>query len=46
MIVHYIRVAGFLQMSWSHIYDGWVRDIFIFFQQVLSEYLLFAMLQL
>lgn len=25
MIVHYIKVAGFLQMSWKHTYDGEVE---------------------
>lgn len=31
MIVHYIRVAGFLHMSWTHIRDGQVRAVFSFF---------------
>lgn len=28
MIVHYIKVAGFLQMSWTHTYDGKVEAEF------------------
>lgn len=31
MIVHYIKVAGFLQMSWTHTYDGRVGAVFFFF---------------
>lgn len=40
MIVHYIKVAGFLQMSWTYTYDGQVKaGFFLFFFPVGSQWM-------